>query len=150
MDALSKDIQDAIQKNLPAQVAGTLGDFIRQAEADKNALTSIRISEKVQSEKLVAAQIDRDTARAELVSLKQREAAIKDAERQLLIAQKDVEKANAVVDATRNIVAQVFANTLVKKTIYENRSVPMPNNAYAGAPPTYANDSHSLNETTEG
>lgn len=87
------------------------------------------------------------TSSRKLTALEARETAIRDAERQILIAQKDVQTANASQQATERVVAMVFANTQVKRTIFESGSTSVPGtNGYAQNLPTNT----QRTETTEG
>ena len=158
MDIL-KELQDTVERNLPAIEAKRLRTYIDEAEHTKAtlAMTQKELAQmSVQRDKnAVEAATHAATSeqlRTELRAIRTREGAIADAEKQVLIANMNTEKANAVGAAIMSVVGMFTKNVEVRRSINTSGMAPtwVPNNGGSGFWTTAPqSNNESVTETTE-
>lgn len=123
MSDLQQQIQAAIERDLPKQVGDALQQRLTQADQLERQLNSALAREQLGAEtlKLRDATIqaltgDLTKLRAELAVFQQREAAFAAAERELLVATLKLERADAVTNAVKEVVAQFTKNPELRRT----------------------------------
>lgn len=148
MSDLNEEIKNAIQKNLPATVADELKEFIATAQLNERKLAQA-ILEKTNANQQ-AREMDSKLSRAneELTAFKLREQEFKSSEHKVQTAYLNEQVAKAKLEGAMEVTKLVFANNIVKKNYFDavNKNTAVPSGSYT----TPTNESHSVNETTEG
>lgn len=148
--SLDNDVKLAIEKNLPAQTAGILKEYIETMELlQKNNIhlhEVIKEANKQIAEGKNKIEDLRDTNNKFLAHLKEygsRELSIKDAETKILIANKDREKAEAVSAALQTVTQTIFSNRKFSYLHVANKTDT--ENGYVNGQSMSSN--HSINES---
>lgn len=152
---LEQEIQAAIQKNLPAQVAGELKEYIEKAEKafEENKTWADRYNKleggyKERQVRIIGTESSLKKVCTELDAYKAREALIKDAEHKLEIAELKINHANDKALAITNIVNSVFSNRNFRYTemVQESKSGQAPYQHGS----TFVSETSSKTKTIEG
>jgi hypothetical protein len=151
--AMNDEITQAIQKNLPAAVAGELKSYLAQAEADKEQI--VRLSDKVaqlrqaceigdkalkDAQEKLAAHVAIDKRLAE-VTEKENRLAVTLAEARASAAERRAEDIHA-------LVGTVFKNPTVKRSLYENQGMNQQYNSQTGGTIAVPNGTTTITEET--
>lgn len=136
-DDLMADVQDAIQRNLPAQIGTHLLERLKKADADAKEVQALQAKaerltkEKEEVAKQLASQQDAEARLAKL----QREAAEIDEKRKTLlidqatlVAEKQAQQQVSLLQSNRvndlkELLATLFANNQVKRKLTEETPV---------------------------
>lgn len=154
---MTKDIQEAIRKNMSAEVSGVLLDYMDQAENIKKELEVIKKERERKNEELVYSgrvvadlRMRLEDVEGQLKKLGEREDKIKNAELDIMKAEFERDKARAVCDATIRVVDTVFRNGQIKKNVFGNENLPYSSTQPGGYNNTgYNQQSYSKTETVE-
>lgn len=151
MSQLSKDIVVAIQNNLSAQVAGELKGYLAEAEDNKklvqeqkDVLEVRQAALKLQKEEVDKLKDELQALTKELNDLKYRRLLYEKSEKDVLIANMEKEKAEAVTGAYKDCFNTVFRNGMIKRSITGTENIPVTgSNGNSGYPVTMP-----INKTT--
>lgn len=120
---LSEDIKSAISKNLSAEVATSLKEFIAQAERDKKDLEQLK-QENIALHGKISAQDAEISARNDLLSLhkkvsvREKEVGERENKIDLIIAEIRQKAAGVVTEKIFELTHAVFRNPVVKRELH--------------------------------
>lgn len=141
---LEKDIAEAIQKNLSAEVGQLLKNRLAKADTDEELARSLQVqltNEKLEVEKLKGQLATyRDIANREIV-VKSNEVALREREWELKVKEAELKGRMLGVDLNHDIVKAVFANSRFKYS--ETGHMPV------SAPPGYSHNTGSFSKSID-
>lgn len=148
---LSKEIQEAIQKNMPNMVAGELQEYIVKAENNKKELdAAVKMIEELNVARGLQVTENRRLKELELSEEKNKadREALKEEKRDLRVQLAESKAENATVVATniKELVQSLFRNAEFRKNVYGSGTVPS-KDQYGIT--TYHSNSSSKNVTEE-
>jgi regulator of replication initiation timing len=129
--SLTKEVEEAIKKNLSSEVAGVLKNFIAEAESNKYEIVQYKKqldSKKEETARLYTEkgnlQLELESLTKELDEFKKREEITANAELRIVHAGFEAQKAQAVAETYKECFGIVFRNTQVKRTVTGVENLP--------------------------
>lgn len=123
-DATQAKINAAITESLPQQVGSLLQARLKEAdklEGERDALREriLRLSQDIETQErmLTSRAVEIVELLAKPTGIEKREKAVADAERQILVANMERREAQSVAMAVERVVAMVFKNPEVRRSV---------------------------------